>query len=320
MKWRTEVSIRSGSSLIGYDNPVLLLGSCFATNLSEKLSYYQFPCLSNPFGVLFHPLPMENLVGRALNDRQFTAEDLLEVQGRWVCLETHSTLSGESPEEALRLLNRALKELKQALEHSTHTVLTLGTSFGFRHLHTGQLVANCHKLPGGDFERELSSPEVLKRSLSRILSLLQSRRSDMICLLTVSPVRHIRDGLVENQRSKAHLITAVQDLVQNGTAEYFPSYEIFMDELRDYRYYDRDLIHPSEVAVDYVWERFEQAWISPEARPVMKEVASVRKSLAHRPLHGITSEYQKFQETVQAQIQKLQDRFPHMDFGNEGSD
>ena len=319
MKWRTEVSIPSGSCPIGYHNPVLLLGSCFATHLSEKLSYYQFPCLSNPFGVLFHPVPIENLIRRAVEDRAFTEEDLLESQGRWVCLQTHSILSGESAEQALRELNQALQRLKRALEHTTHAVLTMGTAYGFRHLQTGQLVGNCHKLPGGNFERELSTPEALKESLSRILALLRSHRRDMTCLLTVSPVRHIRDGLVENQRSKAHLITAVQDLVQKGGSEYFPSYELFMDELRDYRFYDQDLIHPSGAAVDYVWERFEQAWIDPGARAVMDEVAKIRKGLAHRPLHGSSPQYQKFRESLQIEIHKLQDRFPHMDFRDAGS-
>lgn len=319
MKWRTEVTIPPGSAPVGYTSQVLLLGSCFATHLSEKLSYYQFPCLSNPFGVIFHPDPIENLIRRAVEDRQFTVRDFMESRGRWVCLQTHSSLSGASVEEAVKQSNQALQNLKQALENSTHAVLTLGTAYGFRHLPTGQLVANCHKLPAGNFGRELSTPESLKESLSRILDMLRSRRSDMTCLLTVSPVRHIRDGLVENQRSKAHLITAVQGLVENGTAEYFPSYELFMDELRDYRFYDRDLIHPSSAAVDYVWERFEQAWVDPEARPAMKEVAAVRKALAHRPLHGNTPEHQKFREALQVQIRKLQSRFPHMDFGDLGS-
>ncbi|MEJ2585185.1 MAG: GSCFA domain-containing protein [Robiginitalea sp.] len=263
MKWRTEVAIPNGSCPIGYDNQVLLLGSCFATHLADKLKYFQFPCLSNPFGVLFHPVPLESLLLRAVEERPFTSEDLIEFQGRWGCLEAHTSLSGETRKEALERLNGSLKELKQALKHSTHAVLTLGTAYGFRHRQTRQLVANCHKQPSGEFERDLSAPSALEESLSRTLTLLRSYQKDMTCLLTVSPVRHIRDGLVENQRSKAHLITAVQALVQRGEADYFPSYELFMDELRDYRYYDRDLIHPTPAAVDYVWERFEQAWIDP---------------------------------------------------------
>ena len=320
MKWRTEVAIPPGPDPIGYRSRVLLLGSCFATHLSEKLAYYQFPATSNPFGVLFHPVPVENLLRRAQEGRYFTTEDLVESQGRWRCLETHSVLSGSSAEQALKQLNRALEALKEALEHTTHVVLTLGTAYGFRHRKTGQLVANCHKLPSREFERELSAPETLRESLSGILALLRSARKDRTCLLTVSPVRHIRDGLVENQRSKAHLITAVHALAAEGAAAYFPSYELFMDELRDYRFYDRDLIHPSGAAVDYVWERFEQAWIDPVARPVMEEVAAIRKGLAHRPLHGNSPEYREFRESLETKIQSLRRRFPQMDFGILRSD
>jgi hypothetical protein len=315
MKWRTEVAIPTGPDPIGYRSQVLLLGSCFATHLSEKLAYYQFPVVSNPFGVLFHPVPVENLLRRAREDRFFTSEDLIESQGRWRCLESHSVLSGNSRDDALKLLNGALKALKRALERSSHTVLTLGTAFGFCHRQSGELVANCHKLPSAEFERELSSPETVRESLSRILTLLRSYRKDMTCLLTVSPVRHIRDGLVENQRSKAHLITAVHALAGEGRAAYFPSYELFMDELRDYRFYDRDLIHPSEAAVDYTWERFSQAWIDREALAVMEEVSKIRKGLAHRPLHENSLEHGKFRDSLEAKIQHLRRRYPHMDFG-----
>lgn len=315
MKWRTEVAIPSGPNPIGYRNQVLLLGSCFATHLADKFAYYQFPSLCNPFGVLFHPVPLENLLRRALEDRPFAREDLLESQGRWRSLEAHSTLSGATLNEALIQLNGALAALKKALQHSTHAVITLGTAYGFRHLQTGQLVANCHKLPSREFERELSPPSALGESLSGILTLLRSYQKDLTCLLTVSPVRHIRDGLVENQRSKAHLITAVQALVAQGTAAYFPSYELFMDELRDYRFYDRDLIHPSAAAVDYVWERFVQAWVEPQAQAVMDEVETIRKGLAHRPLHGNSPEYTKFRESLQEKIRSLLRRYPHMDFG-----
>ncbi len=316
MKWQTQVAVPPGQNPMGYHSKVLLLGSCFAGHLSEKLAYYQFPYLGNPFGVLFHPVPIEHLLQRALEGRRFNEDDLIESQGRWRCLESHSALSGASAGEALDRLNSALEDLRRALEHSTHAVLTLGTAYGFRHRQSGRLVANCHKLPSRAFERELSSPEAIRESLSKILSMLQAFRGDMTCLLTVSPVRHIRDGLVENQRSKAHLITAVHSLVEVNAAAYFPSYELFMDELRDYRFYDRDLIHPSEAAVDYIWERFQQAWVDPSSHSVMEEVASVRRALAHRPLHGNSPEYQKFRASLKEKIQALQAQYPHMDFGD----
>ena len=315
MKWRTEVAVPSGENPITYSSRMLLMGSCFATHLSEKFTYYQFPHLGNPFGVLFHPVPMENLVLRALEKRLFTPEDLFETAGRWRCLEAHSDLSGASPEEALQKLNQALSALKEALANATHTLLTLGTAYAFRYLPSDELVANCHKLPASKFARELSTPGEIQDSLSRTLGLLRSFRKDMTCLLTVSPVRHLRDGLVENQRSKAHLITAVQALVEKGKAEYFPSYELFMDDLRDYRFYEPDLVHPSRAGVDYVWECFEQAWIHAEARPVMKEVASVRKGLGHRSLHGTSQEFETFRASLQARIGRLREHYPHMDFG-----
>ena len=314
MKWRTEVAIPEGSRRIRYTDALLTLGSCFADHLGAKLSYYQFPHLGNPFGVIFHPVPMENLLGRALEDRPFTSEDLIESQGRWRCLEAHSVRSGDTPEEALKSLNKALDALKKSIEHSTHAVLTLGTAYGFRHLQSGQLVANCHKLPSREFERQLSSPEAIRESLSRTLALLRSSNKEVTCLLTVSPVRHIRDGLVENQRSKAHLITAVHALVEEGLAEYFPSYELFMDELRDYRFYDRDLIHPSPAAVDYVWERFEQAWLDPGAEAVMAEVDSIRKGLEHRPIYKGSEAHRQFMYSIDARIKGLKEQFPHMHF------
>jgi hypothetical protein len=176
-------------------------------------------------------------------------------------------------------------------------------------------VANCHKLPATEFHRELSPVSDLEASLGNTLELLRSFRRDMTCLFTVSPVRHIRDGLVANQRSKAHLITAVHSLVASGKADYFPAYEVFMDELRDYRFYAPDLIHPGEQAVGYVWEKFEACWINPGARPVMAEVDAIRKGLAHRPLYGETEAHNRFREAIQVRIKRLRERYPHMDFG-----
>ena len=317
MKWRTEVEVPPGDDLIDYSSRVLLLGSCFATHLSEKLQYYQFRQTCNPFGVVFHPIPMERLLERALGEFWFQPEEVFEGAGRWRCLQAHSSVSGASREEALGALNAALAGLRQAALEATHLVLTLGTAYGFRYLKSGQLVANCHKLPAREFERKLTPPDVLEESLSRMLQTLRRENPEVTCLLTVSPVRHIRDGLVENQRSKAHLITAAHRLVDGGLASYFPSYEIFMDELRDYRFYSRDLVHPSEVAVDYVWERFGASWVAPGARPVMDQVAALRKGLSHRPLHPGSTGEAGFRKSLEEQMARLLVQFPHMDFGTD---
>lgn len=315
MKWRTEVEIPEGSPKIRYSDSVLTLGSCFADHLSGKLRYYQFPHLGNPFGVVFHPVPMERLLRRAVEGRAFALSDIFEHQGRWRCLETHSSLSGDSREEALEVLNGALHSLAHALDSATHVIMTLGTAFGYLHRGSGHMVANCQKLPSAEFSRQLSPVALLEESIGNCLGLLRSRKEELTCLLTVSPVRHVKDGLVSNQRSKAHLITAVHALVSSGKAHYFPAYELFMDELRDYRFYAPDLIHPTEQAVEFVWERFEEAWIDPGARPVMAEVDAIRKGLAHRPLHGDTVEHRRFMDTLRQRITDLQRRYPHMRIG-----
>jgi hypothetical protein len=314
MKWRTEVEIPGGTPKIRYTDAIITLGSCFADHLGSKLSYYQFPCMGNPFGVIFHPVPMANLLRRAVEGRSFTPDDLFSTQNRWGSLQTHTSLSGNTPEEASQVLNRQLDALGKALKDSTHLVLTLGTAYGYRNLENGHLVANCHKLPGTAFERELTPVKNLMACLEEICALARSFNREMTCLFTVSPIRHLRDGLVENQRSKAHLITAVHQVVDKGLADYFPSYEIFMDELRDYRFYDRDLIHPSEQAVDFVWEQFESAWIHGDAKTVMQEVDAIRRGLAHRPIHQDSAAHREFRETLAIRVKRLQEKHPYMSF------
>ena len=235
MKWRTEVEIPEGEPKIGYGNFVLTLGSCFADHLSQKLNYYQIPQLGNPFGVLYHPRPIGHLVQRALEDRLFTQEDLFKHQDLWRCLQVHSELAKPSEQQALDCLNNALRNFQQAVNNASHLILTLGTGFAFRHLEKDEIVANCQKLPTAIFKRELSSVVELKKDLNKTVSLLKAHHKDLVVVVSVSPVRHARDGLVENQRSKAHLLAAAQALVDEGMAQYFPAYEILMDDLRDYR-------------------------------------------------------------------------------------
>ena len=263
---------------------------------------------------------MENLIRRALEQRPFLESDVFEFQGRWRCLEVHSSLSGASREQALQLLNGALQAFQQGLGRTTHAVITVGTAYGYTHHRSGSTVANCHKLPAREFSRVLSPVAALEESLQNSLEMLRAFNKEMTILFTVSPVRHVRDGLVANQRSKAHLISAVQALVASGKAGYVPAYELFMDELRDYRYYASDLIHPTEQAVDYAWERFEAAWVDPGARPVMEEVAAIRKGLAHRPLYGETPAHLAFRKALRERIEGLVRKYPHMHFEDSPSD
>jgi hypothetical protein len=282
MKWRTEVEIAPGSDRIDYQDEILVLGSCFADHLGDKLAYYRFRHLANPFGVLFHPIPMGHLVERAIENRHFTKDDLFEHEGLWRCFEVHSRVAGTSKNSTLEGMNRAFDAFRKSLGQASHIVMTLGTAFAFRNLDKDLMVANCHKLPQQQFRRELSPVDELIHSLGNTLAAIRGINPSCQVLLTVSPVRHVRDGLVENQRSKAHLIAAVHHMALDANIHYFPAYELLMDELRDYRFYKRDLIHPTEQAVDFVWEKFIEAWVDPAAIPVMQRVGAIQKQLAHR--------------------------------------
>jgi len=314
MKWRTEVEIVPGSDPIDYQDEVLVLGSCFADHLGEKLAYYQFRHLANPFGILFHPIPLGHLVKRAVEERHFGEEDLFKHEGLWRCLEVHSRVAGTSKYATLKGMNQALEVFRKSLEQASHIVLTLGTAFAFRYLEEDVMVANCHKLPQQQFRRELSPVAELVDSLGDTLAAVRGINPGCQVLLTVSPVRHVRDGLVENQCSKAHLIAAVHQVVRGANNHYFPSYELLMDELRDYRFYKRDLIHPTEQAVDFVWEKFMEAWVDPGAIPVMKRVGAIRKQMAHRDVRATESSGADTNTLLKEKAAILSAEYPFMQF------
>jgi len=314
MKWSTEIPISKGPHPIDYQSGVLLLGSCFAAHMGDRLGYFQFRNWTNPFGVVFHPAPIAALVARALEQRPFTQEDLFQHMGLWRSFAAHGSLAHPESEMALGLLNRSLATLKEALCTASHVVLTLGTAWGYRHLESETLVANCHKQPSGHFQKELTGVAALTEMLDALLGSIQQVNPEATLILSVSPVRHLRDGIVENQRSKAHLVSAVHAAASAYGAAYFPAYELLVDELRDYRFYAEDMAHPNAIAVQHVWERFREAWVSPAAKPLMDRVDALRKGLAHKPLNPDTESHQTFLRQLEAQRAALALEFPHMDF------
>ncbi len=315
MKWSTPVGIPPGPVSLGYDGSVLLLGSCFAAHMGEKLRYFGFDALTNPFGVIYHPAPLLDLLKRAAENRPFSADELFERQGLWRSPEAHSSLGRPERDEAVRALNQARAALSTQLQRATHVILTLGSAWGYRALETDRLVANCHTLPAANFRKELAEPAQLESWLEALIGLVHNARPEARVIVSVSPVRHLRDGLVESQHSKALLLAAVHRMAGKGLADYFPAYEIVLDELRDYRFFDRDLVHPNAVAIDYVWERFVETWISQAARPVMAEVEGIRKAQAHRPLHAGSQAHAAFLEQLDGRKARLKEKYPFMDFG-----
>ncbi|CDF80541.1 GSCFA family protein [Formosa agariphila KMM 3901] len=306
MKFFTEIPIQQQTeNQIDYQSKVLLLGSCFVENIGQKFDFFKFKNLQNPFGVLFQPKAIEHLITHAIKGKVYTEDDLFLQNELWHCYQAHSKLSGIDKTEVLNGLNVALQHTKHYLESATHIVITLGTAWVYRHLESNTIVANCHKVPQKAFKKELLSSVEILESLQHMLDEIAAVNPKANVIFTVSPIRHTKDGMVENTRSKSHLISAIHQLVEINKKHqlyYFPSYEIMMDELRDYRFYASDLIHPNQVAIDYIWDKFKASWLSSTTTSLMKEVQIIQNGLHHKPINASSVQHQKFLKDLHARI------------------
>lgn len=315
MQFTTPIPIPKSHHPIGYGSKIVSLGSCFAENMGNKLDYFKFQNITNPFGILFHPLALNKIIQKAIRQEQFTEEDIFFHNERWHSFDVHSELSHSDKTAFLENLNLNLGFLHNALLESNHVIITLGTSWVYRKIETDTIVANCHKVPQAAFKKELLTVSQIKQGLLEIIETVLAFNPKAELIFTVSPVRHIKDGFVENQWSKANLISGLHEVIHaTDNTYYFPSYEIMMDELRDYRFYAEDMIHPSSLAIDYIWKRFAETWISEEAFLVMQEVDSISKGLSHRSFNPESEQHQKFLESLQNKVLVLQSKYPFMEF------
>jgi len=322
MQFRTQISIPKSNFPIDYNSRIMSLGSCFAENMAEKFDYVKFENSCNPFGIIFNPVSIEKIVSRIVNQDFYTEKDIFFHNEQWHCFDVHSDLSRSNKEEFLENLNAILKSTNQQITKSTHIIITYGTSWVYRNRTNNEIVANCHKLPQAAFSKEIVPIETIEKSIQNTINLIQKINPNATFIFTVSPVRHLKDGFVENQVSKAHLITAIYHILNiplgvppsGAEGAYFPSYEIMMDELRDYRFYAEDMLHPSPVAINYIWERFSETNLSEESRAIMEEVESIQKGLAHRPFHPNSEKHKKFLENLNQKMNTLASKFPKIKF------
>ncbi|WP_457618686.1 GSCFA domain-containing protein [Lutibacter sp.] len=310
MIFRTNIQLQPERNQIDYTSRLLLIGSCFSENIYKKLNYFKFNAISNPFGILFNPIAIENLITNAINQKKYSEKDIFILNERWHCFDAHSDLSSIDKDELLDNLNNAITLTKNQLTKATHIIITLGTSWVYRFIDTDSIVGNCHKVSQKKFVKELLSVDDILASLENSCVLIKDINPTINIIFTVSPVRHLKDGFVENSQSKAHLLAAIHQLVdKRNNMFYFPSYEIILDDLRDYRFYSSDMIHPNKTAVNYIWEQFQKVWISENVNSIMKEINTIQKGLAHKPFNPTSEQHQQFLVHLKQQIASLKNNY-----------
>lgn len=307
MHFHTELTPEPLPLSLRLADKILTVGSCFADIMGRQLAEHKLAVTNNPFGTVFNPVSISKLLLLALAGGQ--PDELLYVErdGVWFHYDFHSSFWALSRGELTHKLTVRLQQVGDALRRADWLMLTLGTAVVYRHVETAQIVANCHKMPGVLFEKYLYATDHVRETLVKLLKALRRVNPRLNVLLTVSPVRHTRDTLPLNQVSKSTLRVVCHELtVWHHSVQYFPAYELMVDDLRDYRFYEADLIHPNALAQDYIFEKFAGSAFDAELRAFVAEWAGIRKSLAHRPLHGVTDAHRQFLTKLLTRLEALQ--------------
>lgn len=301
-----------------YTDKVLLIGSCFTEHMSDRLAQHKFSVLSNSHGILFNPLSVAHSLNSYLNDKRYTKEDLFYLNELWNSWDHHTRFSNIDQQAALDSINTSQQEVSAFIKDTDWVMITLGSAYQYYLKDSHRPVANNHRAPAQWFEKKLLGIEEIVTALAQTLEKLFAINPYVQVLFTISPVRHIRDGVVNNNRSKARLIDAVHTLCERfDKTYYFPAYEILIDILRDYRFYDIDFVHPNYLATSYVWEQFLKACIAPDTQKVMQEVQEIVTARSHRPRFPQTEGHRKFMESYIHKVRDLLSRYPYLNLQEE---
>lgn len=318
MRFRTEINLDKNSIKIVHSEKVCTIGSCFAENIAGYFSQYRFNILENPFGVLYNPVSIFNSLKLLRDKKKFTKDDLFNYQSEWHSFYHHSDFSHHEPDVCLKNINEGIISAREFLAQTDLLIITYGTSFVYKHAEKNIVVSNCHKIPAAQFDRIRLTLAETKNIISETIQLLKRINTDLKIIFTVSPVRHWKDGAEENQLSKSTLLLGVNEAVsQTDDAIYFPSYEIMMDDLRDYRFYEADLVHPNKLATDYIWEKFSSALLSEKCKNAMKEVAQIDSARKHRPRNIYSDSHQKFVQDQIELINNLEKKYPYLNLSQD---
>lgn len=313
--FRTEFSILPGQKCINHEGQLITVGSCFSEVIGEKLDLNKFRVLVNPFGILFNPVSIFELLLQALQEEHPDNNLYLTRHNKYYHFQFHSRINADQKTDLEGLLNNKLQQANDCIRTCSHLMVTLGTAFVFRHLPSNSIVANCHKQPAKEFKKELLGLEEMIHVFEAFYKELKKHNPAIEIVLTVSPVRHIKDGIPQNQVSKS-LLRVFCDLLEKRYegVYYFPAYELQMDDLRDYRFYKDDLIHPNATAENYIWEKFKGAFFEQPTIDLLHALDQIQKNINHRPFQPLSEAHFDFLHHL---LQKI-DRMPsHLDFLQE---
>lgn len=319
-KFRTEVTILPSPHKITYNSFILFIGSCFTENIGSKMQEYKFNTDINPFGIVYNPLSVKQNLEVLIEGKQYVKSDLFHYSDRWVSFDHHSRFSAYDPESCLEQINRRIDYSAKKLKETDFLIITMGTAWIYKFADSGKLVSNCHKLPSKFFKRELLKPEDIIQNYRILINALLKINPQIRIIFTVSPVRHWKDGPVQNTLSKSILFLAIHELVHvYDCAEYFPAYEIAIDDLRDYRFYEPDMLHPNSQMTDYMWNKFCQVYFDEKTIKAMKDLEKLIHAIQHKPFFPGSVQHREFLKKHIEYIQSLEKKYPFLNLSVEKS-
>ena len=318
MQLQTEIQIKPFECKLKHTHKILMFGSCFATNIGERLADAKFDVCINPFGVIYNPVSVANSIEILLENRTFTENDLLMHNDLYYSFCFHSSFSDIDTQLVLNKINTAKEQGHKFIQNAEIIILTFGSAIVYKYAKTNKIVANCHKLPRCEFEKtDLTIDEIINVTNTAIHN-IRTINSKANFIFTVSPVRYLSDGALENQLSKSRLLLAINEICNtNNNCFYFPAYEIMMDELRDYRFYADDMLHPSTLAIEYIWQKFVNVAIDDKSLAIIDEIKKIQTAKNHRPFNPNSEEHKKFLKTYFEKTKQLQQKYPALNLHDE---
>ena len=319
MEFRTEIYIPQSLLRVEHHQNVITFGSCFAYNISAYLAQYRFQVSANPFGVLYNPVSILSAVNILRENKHFNKEDLLYNQDEWHSFYHHSDFSHHDANLCLNKINSKIDDTVEFIRRADVVIITYGTSFVYKYLKNDKIVSNCHKLPDREFERFRLTIDKSYQTIKDTVDELKMINPGVKIIFTISPVRHWKDGAVENQRSKAILLLSVEKIVKERKEDcfYFPSYELLLDDLRDYRFYESDLLHPNKPATDYIWQKFTETFFTSNCLNSMAEIDRLNKARHHKVRNPDSEQAQKFFHSQLKKIETMQNKYPFLDIKSD---